>query len=179
MRVAISMSLAFLLVPQAAAGEISIERGLYISIIGGCHDCHTKGYFDSRGRIDPDAALKGSDIGFRGEWGTSYPSNLRYAMSKRPEDEFVFAVRYYIGSPPMPWHNLHRLDESDARSLYRYIVSLGEPGKPTQSLLKPGEKARTPYIDLTINAPPPCTRDLDCGVGDVCSTGEPRRCVPR
>jgi hypothetical protein len=37
---------------------ISVERGEYISIIGGCHDCHTEGYSEARGKIDPSKAMK-------------------------------------------------------------------------------------------------------------------------
>ena len=61
-----SAVLAFYAAP--AAGEPSVERGLYISIIGGCHDCHTEGYKESGGRIDPAKALKGNAIGFQGPW---------------------------------------------------------------------------------------------------------------
>lgn len=32
--------------------------------------------------------------------------------------------------PPMPWYNVRAMDETDLRSLYRYLLSLGEPGKP-------------------------------------------------
>ena len=55
-----------------AADEVSVERGLYISIIGGCHFCHTEGYREAEGKIDPEKALKGSSVGWRGPWGTTY-----------------------------------------------------------------------------------------------------------
>ncbi|MBM2715326.1 hypothetical protein JQK88_29790 [Mesorhizobium caraganae] len=42
-----------------AEGEVSVERGLQVSIMGGCHDCHTEGYSESEGKIDPEKALMG------------------------------------------------------------------------------------------------------------------------
>jgi hypothetical protein len=44
-----------------AQGNVSVERGLYVSITGGCHDCHTEGYRDSGGKIDPDKAMRPLD----------------------------------------------------------------------------------------------------------------------
>jgi hypothetical protein len=58
------------------AEEISVERGRYISVIGGCHDCHTEGYREGGGRIDPAKAFRGSSVGFQGPWGTSYPAKV-------------------------------------------------------------------------------------------------------
>ena len=58
--------------PALAQGEASIERGLQVSIVGGCHDCHTEGYSESEGKIDPEKALRGHSVGWRGPWGTSY-----------------------------------------------------------------------------------------------------------
>jgi mono/diheme cytochrome c family protein len=68
---------AFTLSSGSAAGEISVERGLQVSIASGCHDCHTEGYRQSEGRLDPEKTLKGSKIGWRGPWGTAYATSLR------------------------------------------------------------------------------------------------------
>ncbi|MER9067759.1 hypothetical protein NKH84_14510 [Mesorhizobium sp. M0902] len=100
----------------ARAEEPSVERGLYVSITGGCHDCHTMGYRESGGKIDPEKALKGSNIGFRGPWGTSYPANLRLMVADDGEDEFVRIARFFDAAPPMPWYNLRKMDETDVRS---------------------------------------------------------------
>ncbi len=43
----------------AGSGEVSVARGLQVSIVGGCNDCHTAGYNESGGKIDPKTALKG------------------------------------------------------------------------------------------------------------------------
>jgi hypothetical protein len=57
--------------------DVSIERGSYLSIIGGCDDCHTDGYRESNGVIDPAKAQRGRSIGWQGPWGTTYATNLR------------------------------------------------------------------------------------------------------
>jgi hypothetical protein len=161
------------------AGEISIERGLQVSIIAGCQDCHTEGYRASEGKIDPSKAMKGSSIGWQGPWGTSYPQNLRLTAASLSEDGFLsfYGAKTPKMFPPMPWYRLAIIGDDDLRSLYRYIKSLGEPGEPVPAFVPPGERVRTPYIVLDPpQQPPPCTRDFDCGVGEICGKAEPRRC---
>lgn len=112
--------LAGLTIPIAAfaQGEVSVERGLQVSITGGCHDCHTEGYNEADGKIDPTKALTGSSIGWRGPWGTTYAINLRlYAL--RSEQRFVAAMKKLKTRPPMPWYNVRAMDESDLHSLYQ------------------------------------------------------------
>src|SRR6185295_321813 len=76
-----------------AKGEVSVERGLQVSITGGCHDCHTEGYNEVDGKIDPTKALTGSSIGWRGPWGTTYASNLRIFAVLRSERAFVARLK--------------------------------------------------------------------------------------
>ena len=134
------------------AGEVSVKRGEQVSITGGCHDCHTAGYGESGGKIDPAAALAGTGMGWQGPWGTTYPSNLRLvAKEKGSEDAFVQYAKTFQARPPMPFYNVHAMDESDIRSLYQYIVSLGDAGKPAPEYLPPGQEPKTPYIVI---APP-------------------------
>jgi mono/diheme cytochrome c family protein len=58
-------ALALSAVPAAAQsapdGKL-VERGRYISIIGGCGDCHTPGYF--LGKPDVARQFAGSEVGF-------------------------------------------------------------------------------------------------------------------
>lgn len=129
------------------AGKVSVERGLYISIIGGCHDCHTEGYSEREGLINPSKALKGSSIGWRGPWGTTYPANLRLTTSTKDETQFVAYMKGLLAMPPMPWYNVNQMEESDLRSLYQYIKSLGEPGLPAPSNVSQGEPS-TPFITI-------------------------------
>ena len=111
-----------------AADAPSVEFGKHISIVGGCHDCHTVGYAESGGKIDPDKALQGNPVGYVGPWGTNFARNLRITVSKMSEDDWVgFAKSFEVG-PPMPWFNVHELNELESRSLYQYIKSLGPAG---------------------------------------------------
>ena len=174
-------ALTMMIVPgQLKAEEASIERGRLVSIIGGCHDCHTAGYNEAEGAIDPAEALTGSAVGWQGPWGTTYAPNLRIRAATLNEDGFVKYLETIRTLPPMPWYNLRAMPEGDVRSLYRYIKSLGDPGEQAPTALPPGDAPRTPFVVLF---PPqmaaPCTRDLDCGVGEVCALDEPRTCGPK
>ena len=135
----------------APAQEVSVERGLYVSIVGGCHDCHTDGYNESGGKIDPAKALKGVPVGWRGPWGTSYAKNLRLIAAPLSEDEFVSYAKGLQTLPPMPWYNVQTMNESDVRSLYQYIKSLGDAGEAMPAALPPGIEPTTPFIPI---APP-------------------------
>lgn len=135
----------------AAGGEVSVARGLQVSIIGGCHDCHTAGYNESSGKIDPAAALKGTVVGWLGPWGTTYPLNLRITASNKTEDQFVEFAKTFKARPPMPYYNVHAMDESDIRSLYQYIKSLGDPGVQVPQATGPGVPSAGPYYQI---APP-------------------------
>ena len=139
----------------ASADEPSVERGLYVSIVGGCHDCHTEGYSESGGAIDPEKALKGSTVGRQGPWGTSYPGNLRRDVANLSEDGFIRMVKSVELKPPMPWYNVRRMTEDDLRSLYRYVQSLGEPGDNVPQFVAPGDRVNTPFIVLVPPQMPP------------------------
>ncbi|MBL8582262.1 MAG: hypothetical protein JNL61_08560 [Rhizobiaceae bacterium] len=135
----------------AADEAVSIEAGARIAVMGGCHDCHTSGYAQSGGKIDPANALKGDGVGFQGPWGTTYPSNLRITVTKMDEDAFVSFGHSFQARPPMPWFNVHAFSEAELRSFYRYVKSLGEPGEPAPAYVEPGGKPVTPFI---VFAPP-------------------------
>lgn len=135
----------------AASGEVSAARGMQVSITGGCHDCHTAGYNESGGKIDPATALKGVPVGWQGPWGTTYAANLRLVVKDKSEDDFVKFAKTFETRPPMPFYNVHAMDESDIRSLYQYIKSLGDPGDPMPDAVPPGGKPTTPYVVI---APP-------------------------
>lgn len=130
----------------AMAQDVSIAKGERIARIGGCHDCHTPGFGEANGVLDPAMALIGSPVGYQGPWGTTYAANLRLVAAERSEDDFVTYLQTFKTRPPMPWFNVHVLDESELRSLYQYIVSLGDPGAPAPNYVPPGETPETPYF---------------------------------
>jgi hypothetical protein len=137
----------------AQSGTVSVERGAQVAVTHGCHDCHTVNYLETQGKIDPAMALKGSPLGWRGPWGTTYALNLRLTLVEKAksEDDFVEFARTFVARPPMPWFNVHAMDESDLRSLYQYIKSLGEPGEQQPEAVGPDEEPKTPYV---VVAPP-------------------------
>lgn len=145
-RIAIATSLLAMTAVNAAAGEVSVEEGLRMSIVGGCHDCHTDGYAVNGGKIDPEIALRGSAVGFQGPWGTTYPANLRLTLAKMSEDEFVEYGHSFKTRPPMPWFGVHGMTDDELRSFYRYVKSLGEPGMPPPQYVEPGATPITPFI---------------------------------
>ena len=137
---------------QAVSAEVSVERGAQVAITAGCHDCHTAGYLESGGKVDPAASMMGTTLGWQGPWGTTYAANLRLtAKDKGSEEGFVQFLKNFQARPPMPYFNVHAMDESDLRSLYQYITSLGETGVPVPEYLPPGQEPKTPYIVI---APP-------------------------
>ena len=140
---------------SAFAQDVSAEKGARVAIIGGCHDCHSPGYGESNGVIDPATALVGSPVGYQGPWGTTYAANLRLVAAEHSEDQFVEYLSTFETRPPMPWFNVHHFDESEMRSLHQYIVSLGEPGEPTPAYVPPGEKVTTPYMVFVPTMPTP------------------------
>lgn len=139
------------LTAAAAPGDVSVERGLQVSIFGGCNDCHTEGYNESAGKIDPAKALRGTAIGWQGPWGTTYPSNIVLKLQDMSEDAFVEYAKSFTALPPMPFYNVHAMDESDLRSFYLYVKSLGEAGQAMPDALPPGVEPKTPYY---VAAPP-------------------------
>ena len=137
-RLAFAAAGLMLSVVGAPAQEASVELGAHIAVIGGCHDCHTVGYNESAGQVDPEAALKGNPVGFEGPWGTTFAKNLRLALENMSEDEWVTFSDTFETAPPMPWYNVHALTDVEARSLYQYIKSLpGDLGEPAPEALPP------------------------------------------
>jgi mono/diheme cytochrome c family protein len=135
----------------AQDAEVSVAKGERIARIGGCHDCHSAGYIEANGVLDAATALRGNPVGYRGPWGTTYAANLRIEAAERTEDEFVSYISTLETKPPMPWFNMPYFDESEIRSLHRYIVSLGEPGEPAPEYVPPDRAPATPFV---VFAPP-------------------------
>ncbi|HWA70766.1 MAG TPA: ester cyclase [Polyangiaceae bacterium] len=135
--------------PQSSGeAAVSVERGKYLVKASGCNDCHTAGYLLADGNLDEKQWLTGDAMGWRGPWGTTYPSNLRLFMKDLTEDQWVETARHLRRRPPMPWFNLNSMAESDLRSIYRFTRSLGDPGRPAPASLAPGEEPKGPYAQF-------------------------------
>jgi hypothetical protein len=105
-----------------AADEVSVERGRLVSIISGCHDCHTDGYGESEGNIDPAKAMKGRSVGWRGPWVTTYARNLRRHAQRLTEDGYVLDLTTIRALPPMPLVQC----SFDARERYEVAIQVSK-----------------------------------------------------
>jgi hypothetical protein len=132
-----------------------IERGRYLVAFGACNDCHTPGWRESDGTVPVGKWMTGSNIGMRGPWGTSYPVNVRLWFSQTSEDQWLFSVRTRGGKPPMHWHDLRFLTQTDQRAIFRFIRSLGPTGKPVPDSLPPWREPTTPYVWVVPQTPKP------------------------
>lgn len=148
---ALGSGMAFAAATPTEPSAPSADYGKWVSIVGGCHDCHTADYGEKGGVINPDTALKGNPVGYQGPWGTTYALNLRLLASTMNEDGWVKFLQTFTARPPMPFYNVHALDEIQMRSLYEYIASLGTPGDPAPDYVPPGQSPKFPY---SVFAPP-------------------------
>jgi hypothetical protein len=90
--------------------------------------------------------MTGSNLGYRGPWGTSYPANARLEFQRISEDDWLFMVRTRGGHWPMVWHDVRFLKLADQRAIYRFIKHLGPRGTDAPADLPPGVEPKTPYI---------------------------------
>ncbi len=130
-------------IKAAAAG---IERGRYMIKMAGCNDCHTDGYTQNAGKIPEENWLKGSNVGWKGAWGTTYASNLRLVLNQMSEAKWLKIARTVQYRPPMPWFSLHDMKEDDLRAIYRFVKYLGPAGEAVPSFLPPDKTTPPPYV---------------------------------
>ena len=138
-----------------------LARGEYLVTIGGCHDCHTPGMI--YGAPDFGRALAGSEIGWKGPWGITFPRNLtpdrETGLGTWSEDDIVRALRAGMRPdrtrvlPPMPWPNYARLSDADAYAIAAYLKSLPPVEHRVPDRLAPGVPANGPVF--TLPTPPP------------------------
>ena len=129
-----------------------VERGRYLIKITGCNDCHTAGYAPTGGKVPEAQWLTGDALGWRGPWGTTYPTNLRLYMQDLTEDQWVKKAKTLMARPPMPWFNVRDMSTSDLRAVYRYIRHLGPAGKPAPAYVGPDQTPAQPFVQFP--APP-------------------------
>ena len=130
--------------------------GEYLTIVGGCNDCHTAGWAEANGNTPASERLAGSPIGFRGPWGTTYAANLRGVTQRLPEDRWVQVLKTADGGdgkPPMPWMNTRQMSDRDLRAMYRYIRSLGPRGERMPRSVGPNTEPTTPFIWMVPRQP--------------------------
>lgn len=131
---------------SAQNADPDIARGRYMVVTGHCNNCHTPGYAEKQGNMPENEWLTGNTIGYRGPWGTTYPTNLRLFVQNLTEDQWAIYGKNAKSRPPMPWWSLHETTEQDLRAMYKFMKSLGPAGKPAPSFLPPDQEPPAPFI---------------------------------
>ena len=139
-------------VAQQKKSDPMVDRGRYVVKIGGCNDCHTAGYAPTGGKVPEKEWLTGDLLGWRGPWGTTYPTNLRLYMQDLTEEQWVKKAKTLMTRPPMPWFNVRDMTTRDQRAIYRYLRHLGPAGKPAPAYVPPDKTPSGPYVQVP--APP-------------------------
>jgi mono/diheme cytochrome c family protein len=145
---------------DAEARAAKLARGKQISWSSGCIDCHTPGTF--YGTPDTTRLFSGSELGWEGAWGVTYPRNLtpdpETGIASWTEQDIVNAVR--LGHrpdqtpilPPMPWPAYSQMSDDDVYALAAYLKSIPPVKHRSPDRIPPGVKATGPR--LTFPAPP-------------------------
>ena len=142
------------------SAEANIARGRVVAWTSGCNDCHTPG--SMYGTPDTTRLLSGSELGWVGPWGTSYPPNLTpdstTGIGNWTEEQIVTAIRQGHrpdGSPllpPMPWPSMAQMSDDDVHALAAFLKSIPPISHEMPKAQPPGEKPARPA--MFIPAPP-------------------------
>lgn len=141
---------------SAAPAQDQVARGKYLTTFGGCHDCHTPGYFF--GKPDEKRPLGGSEVGFEiPGLGVFHGSNLtpdkETGLGNWSNDEIVTALQTGVRpdkrilAPIMPWKAFAQLTRDDAMAIAAFLKSVppvrnkvpgpfGPTEKPTGFVMK-------------------------------------------
>jgi mono/diheme cytochrome c family protein len=119
--------------PFANAQNQGADRGKYLVTLGGCHDCHTPGYF--LGKPDMNRYLGGSEVGFEiPGLGVFYGPNLTpdkdTGLGNWTDEQIIAAIR--TGKRPdgrelvpvMPWHAFAALTDEDVRAMVAFLRTI-------------------------------------------------------
>ena len=146
--------------PRKMTLEERIARGRQISFSSACNDCHTPGGL--YGGPDTLRMLSGSELGWEGPWGVTYPRNLtpdpETGIPDWTEDDIVAAFRTGHRPdrspilPPMPWPVYGHMSDADAYALAAFIKSVPPVRHKVPDRIPPGVAATGPR--LTFPAPP-------------------------
>jgi hypothetical protein len=127
--------------------SLVVERGRHVIKTMGCNSCHTPDYMIKRSNIPEEDWLVGSTLGFRGTYGTVYPTNLRLLLNNMTEDEWLVLAKQMREDSPMAWIMLPKTVDQDLRAIYKFVKYLGPKGTPALSRLAAGVVPTTQYVD--------------------------------
>jgi mono/diheme cytochrome c family protein len=163
-------------ITQQASDKVSavhttpVERGRYLIKTSGCNDCHTPRFMELGEKVPETEWLTGAALGWRGPWGTSYPSNLRrHIAAFKDADLWISMVRSRNGLPPMPWPSLHAMTDDDLKAVHAYISNLEVKGDVMPVPVPPDKEPTTPYLKLEPVMPGTTARAGSPAKGDVAS----------
>lgn len=125
-----------------------IDKGRYLVMVAGCNDCHTPGYGASDGKVPEKDWLTGDALGWKGPWGTTYPTNLRNYFDKMTEKQWLDKAKTLKARPPMPAMNVRAMTKNDLRSIYRYVKAMGPAGKEAPAFVPPGQEPQGPVVQF-------------------------------
>jgi mono/diheme cytochrome c family protein len=151
--------------PSASASPASsgalVDRGRYLVTVMSCNDCHTPGTLF--GGPDMSRMLSGSEVGWHGPWGTSFPRNLtpdpETGLGKWTADEIANTLRtgvrpnHSVLLPPMPWPSTSQLSEADLRAIVAFLRSLPPVKHAVPAALPPDGNYAGPVINLPAPGP--------------------------
>lgn len=144
--------------PAAMTPEQKLARGKYLTAVMGCGDCHTPGTL--YGAPDTTRLLAGSELGWKGPWGISFPRNLTpdaTGIGSWTEEQIVTAIREGRRPdgtplmPPMPWPSFAHLADEDAFAIAAYLKSIPAVSHVNLTLVPPGQTYAGGYLEF----PPP------------------------
>ena len=127
--------------------SLVVEHGRHVIKTLGCNDCHTQDYMIKRSNIQEEDWFVGSTLGFRGPYGTAYPTNLRLLLNNMTEDEWLVSAKQMRKESPMAWVMLPTTLDQDLRAIYKFVKHLGPKGTPALPRLAAGVLPTTQYVD--------------------------------
>ena len=149
--------------PPTMSEAEQVAHGRYLATVLGCNDCHTPGYF--YGSPDTTRLLSGSELGWKGPWGVSYPRNLtpepQTGIGAWSETDIITAIRTgkrpdgRMLLPPMPWTDLAALTDEDAAAIAKYLKTLTPVPHTVPDILPPDAPVKGSVFVL----PPPSAWD--------------------
>ncbi len=140
------------LASTASAQDDPVARGEYLVNLGGCHDCHTPGYF--LGAPDMERYLGGSDVGFEvpglGVFlGRNLTPDKETGLGNWTDDEIATALTTgerpdgRVLAPVMPYHAYARLTGEDVAAIIAFLRSLDPVNHAVPGPFGPGEAVPT------------------------------------